>query len=215
MTNKYSVLKNDEKKIFQTFTKQFQKLIDHLEDVCKKFKEAYDSEKLFDEALKIDKQNIMIMQDIVDESIWLIQKDEPRADHLRFFISLINSCSNLKRISAYLVNFGKFYYKHNASINQVYRQGICNLFELTITHVKKIFVIFEKNPQAINEEDYLKIFDDFLKVYKKDSSELIASTIKKDRELNPNFILAVVVVIKNFDRYLDNTIYIIENFSDF
>ena len=69
MTNKYSILKNDEKKIFQSFTKQFQKLIECLQDTSQKFKDQYDSEKLFDETLKIDKQNLVIIQDIVDESI--------------------------------------------------------------------------------------------------------------------------------------------------
>ncbi len=215
MTNKYSILKDDEKKIFSTFVNQFQLLIESLENTCKVFQDGGDSEKLFEATLKFDKQNISVANDIVDECVWLIQKNEPRANHLRFFVALINSCNNLKRNSAYLVNFTKFYFKQNANITEEFRNEIAKIFQLTIVYIKKLFDEFSHGVDKINENAYLEIFDEFLKVYKKSSASVISNIIKKEETLEPNFLSACVIAIKNFDRYLDNTIYIIENFVNF
>ena len=215
MTNKYLTLKNDEKKIFETFASQFLVFISELEEVCKKFKNDYDPEKLFEETLQYDKKNTIIVNDIIDECIWLIQKNEPRANHLRFFISLINSSDNLKRTSAYIVNFAKFYRKQNQFITKKYKEELSYLFELTISYIKKLFNVFKNFPIQINEEEYTNTFNMFLKEYKKLSSKLISETINSEKKLDANFITAIVIVIKNFDRYLDITIYIIDNFLNF
>ncbi len=215
MTNKYSILKDDEKKIYTAFTNQFQLLINNLEKTCSIFKDGGDSEKLFEETLKFDKQNISVANDIVDECVWLIQKNEPRANHLRFFVALINSCNNLKRNSAYLVNFAKFYFKQNANITKEFRMEVSKIFELTINYIKRLYDEFSAGVDKINENAYLEIFDEFLKIYKKSSTELISNIIKKEKTLEPNFLSACIIAVKNFDRYLDNTIYIIENFVNF
>lgn len=215
MTNRYLILKNDEKKIFETFTNQFKVFINELENVCDKFKNDYDFEKLFEESLAYDKKNIVINNDIIDECVWLIQKNEPRANHLRFFISLINSCNNLKRTSAYIVNFAKFYRKQNKYITKTYKDEITQLFEITINYINKLFNIFNEFPVEINEDEYNETFHQFLKEYKKISSKLVSDTINCDKKLDPNFITSIVIVIKNFDRYLDTTIYIIDNFLNF
>ena len=69
MTNKYLTLKDDEKKIFQLFTNQFNIFINELESVCEKFKSRCDGEKLFEETLNFDKKNINIANDISDECV--------------------------------------------------------------------------------------------------------------------------------------------------
>ena len=215
MTNKYLTLKNDEKKIYETFTNQFEIFINELEEVCSKFKDDYDSEKLFEETLQYDKKSIVVINDIVDECIWLIQKNEPRANHLRFFISLINSSNCLRRTSAYIVNFAKFYRKQNQLITKRYKDELTSLFELTIEYIKKLFSIFKNFPIQIDEDEYTNTFNMFLKEYKKLSSKLVSETINSEKKLDANFITAIVTVIKNFDRYLDITTYIIDNFLNF
>lgn len=215
MTDRYLVLKSDEKKIYETFTSQFSGFINELEVVLKKFNDNYDCEKLFEEELEYDRKNIVIVNDIVDECIWLIQKNEPRANHLRFFISVINSCNHLKRTSAYIVNFAKFYRKQNKHINKKYKSEISELFKVTIKYLKIMFGYFKNFPVKINESEYSQTFDMFLKEYKKLSSQIVSDTIKLEKKLDPDFISAVVIVVKNFDRYLDLTLYIIDNFTNF
>lgn len=215
MTNKYQSIKEDEKNIFKNFINCFEAILLEINDIYEKFKKQYNSEKLFDEALKFDQQNILVTNDIIDDCVWLIQKNEPRANHLRFFIAIISSCNNLKRSSAYIVNFAKFYYKENEHINEHYLKEITKIFELTITHLNKLFNIINKWPIKIDQDACTKIFNDFLKIYKKYSNEIILNTIKHEKKISSKFISALVIAIKNFDRYIDNTIYIIENFSSF
>lgn len=214
MSTNYYMLKEGEKIVFTMFEEKFEELIKMLEYTSLKFKDKYDANDLFDECLKFDKKMDISLQDIADECIWSIQKNEPKANHLRFFIALINSCSNLKRMSAYIVNFAKFYRNEKDSLTAESVDDISVLYNLSIVNIKKLFIIFKNKGWNKDAETVTKIFNDFLKIYKKDFDSIVNLLFNKKYK-SIKFLPSLIVVLKNFDRYLDNTLYIFDNFSNF
>lgn len=49
--------------------------------------------------------------EIMNECIWVISKDMPRANHLRFIIAIINSIKDLERMADYVIASAAIFYK--------------------------------------------------------------------------------------------------------
>lgn len=85
---------------------------------------------------------------LVDECVWVISKDNPRANHLRFIISVIQSAKDLERAGNYALTISK-----------------------TITRRKILY----KNILLLKPliERYLKIFDEYALLYNSSNKEKI------------------------------------------
>lgn len=213
MATNYNMLKDSEELIINDFKKYYQLLIDLSSNTLEAFIKNDDPEKLFDSLLKEDKKNIRIYHDILNECMWIIQKNEPRANHLRLIISIINSLNDIKRISSYVVNFSKFYLKQKDEISKDERVIIISIYKTTIKTIKGLKEIFD-NKEWNETDNSQKLFNEFLKEYKSNFInilKLITDNVVKKK--NQHYFSDLIIVLKNLDREVDHCMNILENFS--
>lgn len=209
MTN-YKYLKIEEKEIIEKFNGFLLEVITFYEKEYTNYINHTDSQKMFEEAIEIDKKNIKHAHDILDECVWFIQKNEPRTSHLRLIIAVINSLIDIKRISSYVVTFCKFYNKQiDAKSNYIFKR-IVEVGQLSIDTTKKLYDLIEEyNLDTLSVKANL-IFDDFIEQYKMRYVESITDSLK-NKTINSKFVASTIIVIKNFDRFVDHMMNIVEN----
>ena len=98
MTN-YKHLKQEEKELVNSFKTFLKNVLFFFEKQYKSFILKGNAEEMLDESIDMDKKYSSECRDILDDCIWFIQKNEPRANHLRLIVALINSLNDIKRIS--------------------------------------------------------------------------------------------------------------------
>ncbi len=212
MNNNYGLFKQDEKNVVSSFNDCFLSIINFFKkQIAFIEKNNTDSqwEKCFDFALSEDDRNIRNIRDILDECIWLIQKHEPRANHLRLLISIINSLNDLKRMSSYVVTLTKFFVKNHAKINVKTKTNILKIGSFCLEVSNNFYSLIKTfNLDEMKEKSDI-LFDNFLKEYKKIYSTFIKEIEKK---LEPSVMAKYIIVLKNIDRYIDHCVNIVENF---
>lgn len=210
----YNQLKQDEKEIINRF-KQFLNHVMHFyEETFNEFIHNKNCELAFYESIDIDKKNIGFCRDILDDCIWFIQRNEPRANHLRLIVAIINSLNDIKRISSYTVTLSKYYYKRINDIDEQTVKVIAEIGTLTIKSSHSLCNIIEQFDFVDMKKKANKIFDDYIEKYKKMFYDSIHSTLETSKKTNTKFIANLVVVLKNFDRTIDHLMNIIENISN-
>ncbi|MGL5732802.1 MAG: hypothetical protein ACRCXE_01920 [Metamycoplasmataceae bacterium] len=100
-----------------------------------------DGHKIVDSISVNVKESEQKARDLVDECIWTISKDDPRANHLRFIISIIYCSRDIEKSVGYTLSMAKIYVRKQISHEQ-------------ITMIKKIV------------ENYIHLFAKFIEMYK-------------------------------------------------
>ncbi|MGL4951841.1 MAG: PhoU domain-containing protein [Mycoplasma sp.] len=206
----YKNLKTEEKEIIVKFKSFLLNAIDYQEKCFNDFLEGKDSSEMFFEAIEVDKKNIKKSRDILDECIWFIQKNEPRANHLRLIIAVINSLNDIKRISNYNVTFTKFCSKQTPDDIAILKKEIKPLGQISIKSVRELYVLIEEFELSTIKEKSDIIFEKFIEQYKEIYTKSIKGSLKCKNE-STKFVVNTVVIVKNFDRFVDHTMNIIEN----
>ncbi len=208
MTN-YGQLKNEEKEIINTFKSFLLSSINFYETVFDGMLKKVNVEELFDEAIEKDKNFIKYGQDILDDCIWFIQKNEPRANHLRLVIAIINSLNDVKRISNYTVTLAKFNSKCFEEMDNVTYEIIGSMGKNTIDTNKKLYSLIEKFDLETMKKESKEIFQEHIQKYKNNFYSSVRNFIQNNEK--EKFIANAVIVLKNFDRTVDHMMNIIEN----
>ncbi|AAT27497.1 PhoU domain-containing protein [[Mycoplasma] mobile] len=150
----------------------------------KMWKEIFEKEAKKEEIISIEYNDVILRRldqaaelnsNLIDECVWTISKDSPRANHLRFIISIIQSAKDLERASAYAFIISK-----------------------TITR-RKILI---KNLSLLKPIvfKYLEIFDLFINLYKTSS----ISKLEKVDEIISDFKEAEHKFSKNLWKKFEN-----------
>lgn len=211
MNNNYELFKQDEKNVINSFNNCFSNIISFFKkqiSFIEKNNSDSEWEKVFDFALSEDDRNLTNIRDILDECIWLIQKHEPRANHLRLLIAIINSLNDLKRMSNYVVTFTKFFVKNRSRIDSKIKSNILKISSFCLEVTNKYFVLIKSFNLDEMKDKSDTLFNSFLKEYKKIYSSFISELEKK---LEPSVMANYVIVLKNIDRYIDHCVNIVEN----
>lgn len=86
------------------------------------------------------KKAILMEEELIDECIWTISKDDPRANHLRFIISIIYCAKDLTRASEYAQTMAKIIMRKNFdSEHMEFLKPISKLYLKTIEKSMKIY----------------------------------------------------------------------------
>lgn len=86
------------------------------------------------------KKAILMEEELIDECIWTISKDDPRANHLRFIISVIYSAKDLTRASEYAQTMAKIIMRKNFNNEHMnFLKPISKLYLETIEKSMKIY----------------------------------------------------------------------------
>ncbi|MBR3259388.1 MAG: hypothetical protein IKG09_01360 [Mycoplasmataceae bacterium] len=133
--------------------------------------------------------------ELLDECIWTISKDDPRANHLRFIIFIIYSTKDLSRACEYTQSIGKIIVRNNFSKKTI--DIIKPLFKLYLKHIEQIIELHNDEMENFNLEN----FDDLTSQFEEKFEE-IQKEIKKQFS-NDEFIHYKIMQI---ERLISSTI---------
>lgn len=100
---------------------------------------------IFDNAERRLKRSLTMEEELLDECIWTISKDDPRANHLRFIISIIYSAKDLSRSCEYAQSIAKIFVR-NALDKNVLKE-LKPITKLYLEYIQQITKIYESNSQ--------------------------------------------------------------------
>lgn len=176
MSTNYNILLKSEKKLKKI-------IVEYLELVyrihSKLWNELIDGEthSAFDNTERRVKQAILMEDELIDECVWTISKDDPRANHLRFIISVIYCAKDLTRASEYAQSIAKIIIrKQIAKENILLIKPIVNLYLDVISKIIKIY--------SSNADDKLEKVDDLylqFEIKLEENEKKLRSEFKEDK----------------------------------
>lgn len=122
MATNYFMMKESEDQLLKGFNNYFAFVIKMNNSLLANLQKEeanllIDEAKLSDQDYQVilydSKKSQALYDDMLDDCMWVIQKNEPRAAHLRFVISIINSIRDLQKVGDYTAIIAKFFYKRH------------------------------------------------------------------------------------------------------
>lgn len=166
--------------------------------------------KLNDEAIEIlqhdEEISDTLEKDILDECVWIISKDQPRASHLRFIISIIYSAKDLERISDYALNIANAL--RNKTLNKDELKLLKKISNEYIGTMKKIIHLIKKENFSNYYQDSKNIKKDFALLYRDTMQEILKTSKKNNDSFN-----SLLSVMKSIDRTVDHIFNVFTNFK--
>ncbi len=208
MTN-YGQLKAEEKEIINTFKSYLLESLNFFEATFNGFMDKVNADELFDDAIEKDKKLIRTGRDILDDCIWFIQKNEPRANHLRLIIAIINSLNDVKRLSSHTVTLAKFNSKCVEEIDKHSYEVLGAMGKNTISTNKKLYALIDKFDLENMKKNAKSIFQEHIQEYKNNFYASVRNFLQSKQQ--EKFIANAVIVLKNFDRTVDHMMNIVDN----
>lgn len=208
----YESLKSSE----QNLRGLFFDFYNHVIMIESKILERFSSKKPFDEEIlnqvkEWENKSNNFEAQIMDEACWIISKDSPKANHLRFIIAILNSIKDLERISDYMLYITKYmFYHQNLPIQAI---------ELITSAFKKAHEVSVEYLKLVDQKDYYKYYDKAVEIeadHQKHFNEImvkIAELLSPTKGVIVNeSIPGAIIVLKNIERSVDHSINIVENF---
>ncbi len=128
---------------------------------------------IFDNVERRLKRSKDMEDELLDECIWTISKDDPRANHLRFIISIIYSAKDISRSCEYAQSIAKIIVRNN--INQNVIKNFMPFSKLYLEYIENVIKL--NNGSSNNKID---LFDE-LNINFENKYE------KFQKEINKNF----------------------------
>lgn len=145
-------------------------------------------------------------RDVRDDCIWIISKDQPRANHLRFIIAILYSIRDLERIAEQAYNI-IWYYK-NSTPTEKFKKLIIESIQESLSIFKSLKKIYEEKDVTKHVETVKKYAESFKDFYK----STLANVMNNSKQ-NFEDIYTFTIVMKYIDRTMDHLWSIFQNFS--
>lgn len=225
MSTNYNALLSSEKKLKKIIVeylvivyKIHSKLWNELDQA-----ESFDIHPIYDNVERRIKKAWIMEEELIDECIWTISKDQPRANHLRFIISIIYCAKDLTRASEYSQSISKIILRKKISKKHIsYLKPIIKLYLNIIDKIVEIYSSkiedklekfdeinlefedkMEKNEKEIREK-IKNIDNEIIYIHLSQIIRLISSTIERIKTVFPstvfiNSITSIHSIKKNND----------------
>ncbi|WP_033159957.1 PhoU domain-containing protein [Mycoplasmoides alvi] len=220
MAINYGTLKQSEKELIS----KFYDYLEHTYQMHLKVLEALDSyedlinkNKLLQEIYEMEKMSNIIHSDLLDESVWIISKEQPQASHLRFVIAIINSINDLERICDYANNLSKFL-DRNLTIYTPALKVLKNLENKAIINYQKVFDFFKQNDASEAHKYVLELQKKFWNEYSMSLKTLKNIYVNENEVFNNNnnntteYFIELILAIKNIERIMDHVMNVVNHF---
>ncbi|WP_027122311.1 phosphate signaling complex protein PhoU [[Mycoplasma] imitans] len=214
MSRNYKSLKYSEQELINKFYEYIDHGIKIHETLLKalyNYKNGEPYLELLDDIFKMEKHSNIKQADLLDDSTWVISKEQPQASHLRFIIAIISSSNDIERICDYANNVAKFL-KKNDNITPQKLDVIIDLQEEALTNYKDVVTHLKENDAEetykfadIRQQEFESKYKRYLKNFKK-------YDINSEDELQLNLLVDTILVIKNIERINDHLVNIVEYF---
>ncbi|MDE5651573.1 MAG: hypothetical protein K2H80_00695 [Ureaplasma sp.] len=212
----YILLKEKEQEIineFLNFYDQTLKIIAEFESYLldNKNKDVGLDDKVYDEIIDKIRKNELIGQDLLSNCIWTIQKNEPRASHLRFIIAIIYSIRNLNNITRYTNKICKWLNKEK--VKPEFLKVLISSLQLTYQRSLKIYSYIANNNWNEMKEIYENESEDYHSKMKNTIS-MISTENGSKWKLNNKELIEYIYAIGRIERIVDMQDNIINDLSD-
>lgn len=210
MTTNYTILEKSEIELKQSFNE----FLELSYKIYSKVKNFLKEDKITETTIhKMQEYKLTAKEkkrDIRDDCIWIISKDQPQSNHLRFIIAVLYSIVDLERIIEQSYNI--IWYFKSISLNLPLKQIINDSMEFSgniFFEIKKFFIQKDVTKHGEKIIQYLEKFKEHYK-----SSLLDA--FKHSFEIEKNeleHIYLFSIIMKYIERTMDHLNSIFKNFS--
>ena len=198
MSTNYNILLRSEK--------QLKKLIIEYLDLTQKihtkfWKELNETDKenygiILDNTERRIKQAFLMEEELIDECIWTISKDGPRANHLRFIVSIIYCAKDLTRACEYSQSIIKIIMRRNIDKNNL--KPIQPIVTSYLDLIAKIIKIYSSN-----HEDKIEKVDEITLEFETKLDEY-ETKLREEFKNDPNQI--TYLYVSQIIRFINSTI---------
>ncbi len=150
--------------------------------------------------------------DLLDQAMWIIQKDQPRATHLRYIIAIINSIRDIERVSDYAESIANFFEKRkvNSQLITTTKEVYSKVVDLLIASQEKFL-----NESAV---DTFHFYRQNLREIEKFIKEKLRNAIKNFECLNiadddSKILIDFIGVFRSIERTIEHIENVYEAFS--
>lgn len=218
MAINYGTLKQSEKELISKFYEYLEHGYQMHLNVLKAlngFDNLLNKSEILEEIYSMEKVSNITHADLLDESTWIISKEQPQASHLRFVIAIINSINDLERICDYANNLAKFL-ENNNEIHSSALEVLTNLESKAIVNYQKTFEFFKKNDAYETYQYGLQLQKEFWHEYSDALKNLRLIYLNENNSFNAknnvDSFIQLTLALKNIERIIDHVMNIINHF---
>ncbi|WP_022935171.1 PhoU domain-containing protein [Mesomycoplasma moatsii] len=156
MSTNYNILLKSEKRLKELIVSYLSLVHEIHNKLWQDIDKYTDGEKniIFDNTERRLKRSMTKEDELLDECIWTISKDDPRANHLRFIISVIYSTKDLSRSCEYAQSIAKVVVRNN--LDKTTMKFMRPTAKLYLDYIEQIIKLYKG---TIN--DKFEKFDEF------------------------------------------------------
>lgn len=218
MSINFQFIKSSEHQLFKEFKHIYKYVVESHHFMYETLVKKTDNMNLGFEQKIIDniqfryKQVDIMISDLLSNCVWNIQKNEPRANHLRFIIAIINSLRDLESMNNSYLSLLKFFmkrqlsqdiYKHFLEAYKITNNVSTTILEELETHNR----LYDNNERLINTFiDYHKYLKNLIR-----TSILIYS--ENNNMLDNKTLIDLITNFGILERMVENQESIINAFS--
>lgn len=217
MAVNYGLLKESENEIMFEFNSFYElvlninnELYNYLMFNINNENEVMVNDEQLDAIIDMTKRAEITENDLLANCIWLIQKNEPRASHLRFIIAIIHSIKNLISITYGTLKLAKFFNKNTIAIELL--KELMNAYKATNDISKKIAESLSNRNISLVQQNLKEDFDNYhqeIKTLIRKCAYIHDDNLYKDNKDLINFIINITRI----ERLVDRQENILDDFS--
>ncbi|MGL5591622.1 MAG: PhoU domain-containing protein [Mycoplasmoidaceae bacterium] len=205
MPSNYNTLLSSEKELSDLFFDNLEHLLKMHKFLWASITEKKNYEKVKEKIAFYTEESIKKSKDILDDCVWIISKDQPRANHLRFIISMIHSVKDLEALSKY-PNKILAIYSDEIKITKSLEKLVKNYLEI----FQEVIKMLKQKQAEANYKKSLELKDNFLKIY--DDFIQKDLNLKADKINSKNY-LDTYKIVKSLDKTIDHLFNLFDNFK--
>ena len=213
MPSNYEILKNSENQSFSMFSNYVQHVIKTWKELLQTIEnKTYKEKTVYDRFVKLENRSNNYEAEILDECIWIISKNQPVANHLRFIIAILNSIIDLERMADYAMSMIKYFYTSEDKLSEKVESLTVTILKESIQAIEKILNNVLSKYAMESYKEGVKIQTQFNKKYKEHLIELSKILSNQTAKQIGNMMTGNIINIKYMERSVDHAINITENF---
>lgn len=205
MPSNYNTLLSSEKELSDLFFDNLEHLLKMHKFLWINISDKKNHKKLKEKMTFYTEESIKKSKDILDDCVWIISKDQPRANHLRFIISMIHSVKDLEALSKYpnkIIDIYSDEIKMTKLLEKLVKNYL-DIFQEVIKMLKQKQVETNYKKSMELKENFLKIYDEFIQ---KDLNQ-------KTNKINNKNYLDTYKIVKSLDKTIDHLFNLFDNFK--
>lgn len=213
MATNYAMMKESQSEVLESFINFYESVINNQIKLHKQLKEnSLSYEEIYNETCFLEREVNITYTDMLDNCMWIIQKDQPRAGYLRFFIATINSIKDLERISDHAEIISEYFLKSDFDEEQ--KQFFLECFSYSNEVLLKLFTVF-KNKEFNTDiiEEIKTIRSRYMAKTNKALIKVLNDHNNQNWEDNSKQV-KLILMFRHIERNIDHGINVIQNFGN-